>query len=128
MTLSIFLARYIGLYLIIVFLLLVTRKDEMITGIKACQGNQGLIMLSGVISLLGGLAILIGHPVWVWEWPLAITLLGLVMVVKGVIRLGYPNAAINCGHAILRNKHWWSWCQIITLVIGIFLTAVGFMN
>ena len=126
MSLSIFLARLLGLYFIIVFVLLTTRKEEMGQGIKAFCANPGLFMFAGALDLLGGLAILIGHPVWDLEWPVVITLLGLLMVIKGIVRLGCPSLCVNCAQAMLRGSRCWSWISIITLVLGIFLLANGF--
>ena len=128
MALSIFLARFLGIYMIIMFILLATRREEMTPGIKAFINDHALLLLAGSMTLLGGLAILIGHPVWGFEWPVVISLLGVLMVVKGIIRIGYPELCNEWGIALLGNKKWRSWMMIITLVIGIFLVANGFMR
>ena len=126
MALSMYLAQLFGLYLVIVSILMITRKDEMTQGVKAFCANPGLFMLSGAIDLLGGLALLIGHPVWAWDWPVVITLLGLLMVVKGILRLGYPSVCISWIRYILGDSKWWAWMSIVTLVIGVFLLINGF--
>ena len=128
MGVSLFLAKLLGVYLIIVFILLATRKDDMMIGIKAFIANHALLMFSGSLNLIGGLAILIAHPVWVWEWPVVITLLGLLMVIRGVLHLGYPSICADWGNALIRHKNFWSWFMIIALVIGLFLAANGFMH
>ncbi len=128
MELSVFLARLLGLYMLIMFVLLATRRDEMLQGIKAVVGNHGLLMTAGAISLLSGLAILIGHPVWIWNWSLVITLLGAIMVVQGILRLGYPAVCADWINAIMRHKNGWSWMMIITLIIGLYLISCGFMR
>jgi hypothetical protein len=127
MALSIFLAKILGVYLIIMFLLFATRKEEVTQAIKAFLADHGLILISGDISLIAGLAILIGHPIWVWEWPLVITLLGLLMVIRGILRIGYPACTIRWGNSLLRSRQAWSWTMIVSLIIGIFLLAHGFM-
>ena len=49
-----------------------------------------LIYLSGVLSLLAGLAIVIAHNRWSGGWPVIITVLGWLMVIGGVIRIVVP--------------------------------------
>jgi hypothetical protein len=126
MSLSIFLAQFLGTYLIIVFVLMLARKREMEHGIKSFLSNPGLLIFAGALDLLGGLAILIGHRVWVLEWPLVITLLGLLMCVRGVLRLGFPSVTSALAHAILKKPSAWSWMSLTVLVLSVFLIVNGF--
>jgi hypothetical protein len=128
MAISLFLAKLLGSYLIIMFILLALRKDEMIEGIKAFLANPALIMLSGSINILSGLSILIIHPIWGWQWPTVITVLGLLMVIKGVIRFAYPSVCIRCVSTLIARKKSWSWMMIITLILGLFLSVHGFFD
>ena len=127
MELSLFLAKLLGTYFLIVFILLVTQKEQMIQGFKSFSANLPLMMLSGSLSLLAGLAILIGHPVWTWEWPLVITLLGLLMLIRGISRLGFPASCSKRIQTRLSHKNCFSWITVITFVVGIFLAWHGFV-
>jgi hypothetical protein len=125
--LSLFLAKLLGIYCLISFILLVTQKEQMMQGVKAFCTNLPIIMFSGALSLLAGLAILIGHPIWAWEWPLLITLLGLLMVLRGIYRLGFPASCSKCIQAFFTHKNSWAWISVISFVLGIFLTWHGFV-
>jgi hypothetical protein len=46
-----------------------------------------LIYLSGVASLLGGIAILNAHRTWTADWRVIITILGWIFVIAGFIRI-----------------------------------------
>ena len=128
MDLSIFLAKLLGSYLIIAFILLALRKDVMMEGIKAFIANPALIMLSGSINIVSGLSILIIHPIWGWQWPTVITVLGLIMLIKGVIRFAYPSTCVRCISTLIESKKNWSWMMIIILLVGLFLCAHGFFD
>ena len=125
MELSIFLAKLIGLYFIIAGGIMALRKDVLVPIFEDVVANKGFLVLSGVFNLVIGLAIAIGHPVWVWSWPLLITLLGYYAIAKGVLELGFPEYVRRIGPTILQN-HYWT-VIVVVLVLGIFLTYFGFV-
>jgi hypothetical protein len=55
--------------------------------------DYGLIFISGVLSLLAGVAIVRVHNVWSPGWPLIITILGWFAIVGGLIRMWFPQQA-----------------------------------
>jgi uncharacterized protein (DUF2062 family) len=59
--LTIFLAKFLGLYCIIVALAMMTRRQSAIATIKALIANPPLLLFVEVSSLAGGLAMIIGH-------------------------------------------------------------------
>jgi hypothetical protein len=56
--LTIFLAKLLGLYCIIVALAMMTRKQSAVSTVKALIGNAPLLLLVEVIGLAGGLAMI----------------------------------------------------------------------
>jgi hypothetical protein len=54
--LTIFLAKFLGLYCIIVALAMMTRKQSAVATIEALIGNPPLLLFVEVIGLAGGLA------------------------------------------------------------------------
>lgn len=125
--LSLFLAKLLGIYFLIVFILMVTQKDEMIQGFKGFIANLPVVMLSGSLGLLAGLAIVIGHPVWAYDWRVVITLVGLSMVIRGICRLGFPASCSKHIQTFLGRKNSFAWISVITFVLGVFLTWHGFI-
>lgn len=125
---SLFLAKFLGIYLIVMFILFAARKKAMMDGVKAILDNPAAFMVTGLFNLLGGLALLIGHPVLQANWRILITLLAILMIIKGVLRLGYPAYSIQWANAILENKKTWGWLMGLTLIIGIILTIYGYSH
>ena len=62
--LTIFLAKFLGLYCIVVALAMMTRKQSAVATVKALIKNPPLLLLVEVLSLAGGLAMIIGHNIW----------------------------------------------------------------
>ncbi|WP_455874740.1 hypothetical protein [Rhizobium yanglingense] len=53
-----------------------------------------LFYLSGLLSLLAGLAIVNLHNRWQMDWRVIITVLGWLMTIGGIIRIVLPQVAI----------------------------------
>jgi hypothetical protein len=82
--LTIFLAKLLGLYCIIVALAMMTRKQSAVATVKALIANQPLLLLVEVIGLATGLAMILGHNVWSGgPLPVVVTLVGWLMAIRG---------------------------------------------
>lgn len=53
--------------------------------------DKAFVISTGYISFLMGLVTVILHNVWVWEWPVVITILGWSTMMKGIIKIGFPD-------------------------------------
>ena len=57
-----------------------------------------LFYLSGLLSLLAGLAIINLHNTWYADWRVIITVLGWLMTIGGIIRVVLPQIAMVPRH------------------------------
>ena len=127
MELSLFLAKLLGLYMLILAIIAVLRKDQFLSVMKNMISMEGLVALSGAISLIIGLAILIGHPIWELNWRGLITLLGLIAVIQGIMRLGFTAQLQKAfSHEKLERSYWVIFA--ILFILGAFLTYIGFSH
>jgi len=125
--LTIFLAKLLGLYCIIVALAMMTRKQNAVAAIKAIIANPPLLLLAEVISLACGLAMIIGHNIWSGGvLPVVVTLVGWLMAVRGAGLLALsPSATAKLVEA-LRYEQLFYFYMGGTLVLGLYLTWLGF--
>ena len=126
MTLTIFLARFFGLYCVIIALAMLTRRRETIATITAMIDNPGAIMISGVIALAGGLAVILGHEFWSDWLAFLVTLLGWTMTAKGAMLLLLPAARLKSLYKSLHYDEYFSYYMGFTLVLGLVLLWGGF--
>jgi len=125
--LTVFLAKLIGLYCIIVALALMARKQSTIAAIKALVGNPPLLLLVEVLGLALGLAMVLGHNIWSGgALPIVVTLLGWVMVIRGAVLLALPPDKIVKFFEALRYEERFHVYMGVTLVLGLYLTYAGF--
>lgn len=129
MGLSLFLAKLIGLYLLIVAAIMFLRRKEFEVAIKDIMASEGLLVFTGIINIILGLAIAIGHPIWELSWRGLITLLGYLSLVKGVGRLAFPVEVEDLTKRLLARKSWGYWAIVgVMVLIGAFLTYHGFVS
>lgn len=126
MELSLFLAKLIGFYMLIIALIMVWRKDQFDNVIKGIVGSKEVLAFSGIVSLIAGLAIVIGHPVWKLSWQLVITLIGCVAIIQGIIRLAFVEEVQKSMLPFIQKKHWVIFS--ILVVLGLFLIYNGFVR
>lgn len=89
MEISIFLARFLGgFYLIFGLLFIVART---LGRVIEMTDDKSFVISTGYISLLMGLATVVLHNVWVADWRVAITILGWSTLIKGILKIGFPD-------------------------------------
>jgi hypothetical protein len=87
-----------------------------------------LFYLSGLLSLLAGLAIVNLHNTWCADWRVIITVLGWLMTIGGIIRIVVPQVAIAIGSTIYGGR---APTIVVALIIGAldaFLSFKGYVR
>jgi uncharacterized membrane protein HdeD (DUF308 family) len=123
---SLFLAKLVGLYLLILGVLGILRHREMKSLGKELATSKVSLAISGEISLLFGLVIAIDHSIWESSWRVLITIFGYLLILKGIMRIAYP-ARVQRLLAHM-TEHSFGVCYYIMLIVGIYLTYCGFVQ
>src|SRR5262249_15470555 len=112
--------------------LLVTAVSEwtqpgLLTVVAPAMVDQpALLWVSGMLSFVSGLAIVLGHNVWRDPGATGVLLLGGVMAIKGAALLLVPAAGWT---ALLGAMHYPSHSGVYTIIpalAGAYLTYAGF--
>ena len=83
--LTVFLARLLGLFTVLVVLTLLFRGSAMV---EMAIPNQPIMLTYAIISLAIGLAMVLGHNVWSnGLLPAVVTLVGWLILAKGLLLL-----------------------------------------
>lgn len=121
---SIFLARLLGLYQVIMSI-------GMFFHLKKYQGlmtqltqNPLILLVMGMFTLFLGLTIVLSHPKY-RGWPIIITLIGYLVMLKGIVLLFFPELVQKV------ISQWLAFDDYITvispLLVGIILMIFGFV-
>ena len=122
---SIFLAKVIGLYLLIAGLMLLIRRGAVGEVIDDITRSPALVAFAGSISLAIGLLLVVSHNHWSRDWTVVVTLLGWLALLQGVIRLFYPEGVVRWAKT-LASAGATGAAGVIVFAIGGFLAYRGF--
>src|SRR5215472_2166107 len=127
MKLTSFLARFLGLFLIIESLSMMAQKPLMLDIINNLIQNHPLLFLVEILGVLGGLAMVLGHTVWSGGLlPVVVTTIGWVALIRSVALLFIPpQAVLNLISAIHLEQNYYLFVGI-SLLVGVYLTCAGF--
>ena len=125
MSTSLTLANILGPMLVIIavgILLNINAYQEMI---GKMQVSSSLWYLGGLLALVYGLLIVQWHNVWVWQWPVVITVLGWAGLLKGILLLVFPKWIVRWAGLYQRNRLALKVNAVFALLLGLFLTVMG---
>ncbi|MEC7838459.1 MAG: hypothetical protein VX777_00305 [Chlamydiota bacterium] len=125
MDISIFLAKVFGIYLIVSGLLYAFKHNTMRYVINDYFDNNAVVMLGGIMSLMIGILLMVSHSVWEPNWKIVITVFGYMTFFKGIMHLFFPSTASSWASKMTDGSYF-VYISIVTLMLGIYLTYVGY--
>ena len=123
---SVYLARLIGPVLLAVGIGLLARPAAYRAAADELAKSSALIVLSGLIMMPAGLAILLSHRVVGADWRMLITLIGLALLVAGAWRIVAPDWAAGTARHLMAREGTMKIAAAIWLVLGAILTIAGY--
>ena len=124
---SSFLARLIGPTFVAIALGMLINLSIYETMIAKALRPGILLYLSGLLSLLAGLAI-INHNTWHMDWRVIITVLGWLMTIGGIIRIVAPQITIAIGSTVYSGRAPTIVVALIVGALGAFLSVKGYVQ
>ncbi|HEY1745688.1 MAG TPA: hypothetical protein VGG11_02835 [Xanthobacteraceae bacterium] len=85
-----------------------------------------LIAISGMATLLAGLAILNAHHAWTSDWRVLVTLIGWLFVIAGLLRLILPKFVETAAPAVYSGPAAEIVAGAIIFVVGVVLSFAGY--
>lgn len=123
MELSLFLAKLMGLYLVLVSLAFWLNRRVVAKLIAELSGNVSLTIFSGAMLVILGLAVVLKHNVWVADWRVIVTILGWITLLKGLLRTFAPEKVPKLA---VKSESALTVIFLIALALGAYLTYIGF--
>ncbi|MEX1997298.1 MAG: hypothetical protein WEA04_01295 [Candidatus Andersenbacteria bacterium] len=124
---SIFLAKVIGLFGAISTLAILSRYQQSLAMEESAAKNLVVTYLSGFLILIGGILLVISHQVWTGDWRVIITIIGWLVLLKGVIRIFFPDIVKK----LIEKKnsdHRFVLAEVATLLVSLYLVYKGFFG
>jgi uncharacterized membrane protein len=126
MTASIFIARLLGpLFLLLGFAMLL-KPAHFRAIMEDFLRSPAMIYLAGFFGLLGGIALVLTHNLWVADWRVIITLIGWLTIVRALVAVYAPELVAKAGSALLANRQLLYAFEALDLVLGLAMTYFGY--
>ncbi|PIR68185.1 hypothetical protein COU49_02465 [Candidatus Nomurabacteria bacterium CG10_big_fil_rev_8_21_14_0_10_35_16] len=84
--------------------------------------DRTITVSTGYITMLLGLITVVMHNIWVWNWPVVITILGWSTLIKGIIKIGFPGQINKQAQIFKGQATLWG---IAIFLIGAFIFWIG---
>jgi hypothetical protein len=121
-----FLSRLIGAYCILVPLAMMTHREASLAAVQGILHSPPVMLLTGIITIGIGLAIVFGHNVWSGGFvPVLVTLVGWVSLAKGMAFLFLTPEAEGRFVEALHYREFFFGYTGLSLLIGVCLFYGG---
>jgi hypothetical protein len=122
--LTVFLARFIGLFAVLLVVGLLLRGGATVA---AAVADAPVMLVYAIVSLAAGLAMILGHNVWSGgALPVVVTVVGWLILAKGlVLLLVTPETMKQLFGGMHYGAHYFLYL-LPALALGIYLTWAGF--
>lgn len=94
--------------------------------LKEFIANRGLIFITGALALLAGVAIVNAHNLWVPDWRVIVTILGWLLILRGIMLLVFPVTVQTLGDRMVASQGGIVAGATVTFVLGAILSIVGY--
>ena len=125
---SIFLAKLIGPILVTLGVAMLLNRDHYRAMAEDAVRDRALTYFAGVLGMFAGLAVVLTHNVWTFNWPLIITLLGWLALLRGAIRVLFPERAEALAIRMLAGDNVLIGSVIVVLALGVILSFFGYVR
>jgi hypothetical protein len=126
MNTSIFLAKLIGPLMTVIGLAVIVNGKAFDKLAGEFLKSPALLFLSGFMLMPAGLAIVLTHNVWVWNWPVIITVLGWASIISGAIRLAMPVQTTKFSKKLHKVRDYAVIAGVGWAIIGLTLCYFGY--
>jgi uncharacterized protein YjeT (DUF2065 family) len=120
---ALWLASIFGPFLVITGLWMLLYSENLIKIVTSVKNTPACFYLMGVINLLIGLTIISQYNIWNWDAAFLVTLLGWVLILRGILSLFVPQLLLKM---TMNNNKTIKLIGIIPFIWGIALCWFAF--
>ena len=123
---SIFLAKALGIYLVVISLGMMLNANKIRPLFQLMIKDTPLTYFGGIMALIIGILMILSHNVWEMDWPVIITIVGWISFLKGISIIFLPDFVISSSSKWLENRTAYYTTLLFTLIFGAILIYFGF--
>lgn len=124
--LTLFLAKLIGAYALIMSAWMLVRRDVALQMIESVSREPVAIAFVGMMRLVIGLAIVIGHDIWSDTTAALVSLIGWITLISGFLTLFLPPQTVRDIFSRMAYEKRYPVFALISFALGGALLIAGF--
>lgn len=121
MDLTLFLAKVIGWYFVIISLYMLCCQQAVKAIVTDILGQRALMFFIAILTVILGLLLVLSHNIWILGWPVIITVIAWMVLLGGIFRLINPESLTRIAQWWLRNPAYLIIAAVVYLLIGLYL-------
>jgi hypothetical protein len=118
-------ARILGPYLVIAGVAAIMRAAQMKMMLAEFSNIGVASWITGALVLVVGLTIVALHQNWHGAAAIAVSALGWLTLLKGALLLAMPKVSAATAAFMIDRNGWWQALMVLMIILGFFLTYVG---
>jgi len=124
---SIFIAKLLGPLFIVAGIALLSKMEMFREILRDFIGSPALVYIAGFFGLLGGLALVLTHNIWMRDWRVIVTLIGWATIVRALVTVFQPQWIVAAGRELLKHSRFFFAAAAMNLIIGLVLSYFGYI-
>ncbi len=125
--LTLYLARLFGLLILLMCAAFVARPKATLAAIGSMMDNTGLLMVTGIVTLVSGVAVVLAHNRWSGGLlTVVVSALGWVTLIKGFAILALPPSVLATLYRWMGYPQRFRLVMAVALVLSAWLTWAAF--
>jgi hypothetical protein len=121
-------AGLVGPTLIALAAALLINLGSISTLVESVSHDPALVLVSGVLSFVAGLAVVRVHNHWAGDWMVLVTILGWLLLVRGLVRIVFPIWVAGMAANFSQNTGLIAGEAVVFLVIGALLSYKAYIS
>lgn len=118
---TIFLAKAIGIYLIIIGSIICANPYQFSTYAYNLFYNSSTIFISGFFTLILGILMVLSHNVWEGNWRVIVTLIAWATLLKGAALILYPRYFTQFAYLFSQSTTFAYYLVVVQFFLGLLL-------
>lgn len=124
---AIWISKFLGPVVLALSIPMVVTPTGLQETTKRFLADSPLVLISGVLAMTAGLAIVNTHSVWVLDWVLIVTLFGWALLLGGTSRIVAPRMVDRVGNAMMGRPTMTRVAGVLWASLGVFLTLKAYL-
>jgi hypothetical protein len=119
-------AKILGIYFFAIGIAFFINTERFKNIYKQVSKDENFLFLGSVLAMLIGAVVISLHNIWVWDWPVIITILGWWSLIKGFALFVHPGFINAFSFIENRSTMFYKTASLVYAIVGLFLLYKGF--